>query len=63
MKCHFRSFCLEFSELIFIHDVCVWAGIWLDSGFDAIYEDDAGLLNALACSFVDLEVMDETFIA
>ena len=54
---------MQFSELIFIHDVCVCAGVWLNYGFDAVYEDGAGLLNALARRFVDLEVVDETFIA
>ena len=48
--------------MIFINDVCVCAGIWLNCGFSAVYEDDAGLLNALTCRFVDLEVVDETFI-
>ena len=61
-KCHFRSFCLKFTELIFIHDVCVCAGIWRNCGYNAVNEDGAGFLNALAC-FVDLEVVDETFIA
>ena len=36
-----------FVFVVFVNDVCVGTGIWLNCGFYSIYEDRAGLLNAL----------------
>ena len=36
-----------FVFVVFINDVCVSAGIWLNCGFYTIHENRAGLLNAL----------------
>lgn len=36
-----------FVFVVFVNDVCVGAGIWPNCGFYTIYEDRAGLLNAL----------------
>ena len=42
-----------FVFVVFINDVCVSAGIWLNCRFYTIHENRAGLLNALT-SFVYL---------
>lgn len=44
-----------FVFVVFINDVCVSAGIWLNCGFYTIHENRAGLLNALT-RFVYLSV-------
>ena len=53
---------MQFSELKFVHNVRVCAGIWFYCGFDAVYQDFTGLLDALA-RFVNLQMVDETLIA